>query len=411
MKKGWMVLLTLVMVMMTGMETQAGAVDRDDGLSEQGEGESLVVRIKGFLQDLDFGEPFEIDPDAYYSEVIDAGDYHYYINEDNESVTIAEYTGEEEVVRIPENIDGYTVSEIGYQAFSYYKMKAVSIPDCVSRIGGRAFEYCIIEDRLRLPENIEIMKDAFSYALLPSVVTIPSGAKVGKCAFSYCRVLEQVWIEPDAVIGSRAFGYCDSLKQVVCAADSLVESDAFEYCHGLEEAILCGSAKTEANAFHYCENIKIVRGKESEYDNRKQDAGEEPDSFYADVKIVTPYYSMTIPEKWLGSYTIETLSTVTGMWLKLFYKAELGDYSGHLFSICLTDKDDYQVIADHRLLGDLTDPAGNVYHMVAVFPTDVQYSKEDHDSYMALSGEADAVLDTIEAAEGCSIRRTDGKEG
>ncbi len=131
-------------------------------------------------------------------------------------------------------------------------------------------------------------------------------------------------------------------------------------------------------------------------------------SFSADMEINTPYYSLEIPDSWMGSFTIETVSNQTGMWLEFHYKdTSEQPYNGHLFSVLLTDKDDYTIIPDHDLLGELTDQEGNVYHVVSVYPTDVQYSKENKDSYMALFGEADAILDTLKAADGCSFTKAE----
>ena len=88
------------------------------------------------------------------------------------------------------------------------------------------------------------------------------------------------------------------------------------------------------------------------------------------------------------------------MWLKLFYRDENGGYCGHLFSILLTDKEDYTMIADYELTGNLEDMDGSRYHVVAVYPTDVQFSRENRNDYRALSNDADIILDSIQPADG-----------
>ena len=131
---------------------------------------------------------------------------------------------------------------------------------------------------------------------------------------------------------------------------------------------------------------------------------EEEDIFRVDIldgrRIITPYYSITVPACWRGYYTIETVANETGMWLKLFYRDENGGYCGHLFSILLTDKEDYTMIADYELTGNLEDMNGSKYHVVAVYPTDVQFSRENRNDYRALSNDADIILDTIQPADG-----------
>ena len=131
-----------------------------------------------------------------------------------------------------------------------------------------------------------------------------------------------------------------------------------------------------------------------------------------DMEIITPYYSLVTPVRWMGAYTLETISNQTGMWLEFRYKDNSEEpYNGHIFSILMTDKEDYKIIADHDLLGELQDQDGNVYHVVAVYPTDVQYSKENKDKYMAMFNEAEAVLDNLKAAEGCTYTKIEKESG
>lgn len=200
-----------------------------------------------------------VDPEPDPSETIVSGHYIYWINKDNETVTISDYTGDEEVVEIPSEIDGHPVSAIGHEAFSYKHMRVLSFPDCVSTIGNRAFEYTVIENELVLPENAVIKEGAFSYAKLPSAITIPEGTAAEESAFSYCKSLKQVFVGTDAAIQSQAFGYCDELEQVTCAQGSRLESGAFEYCHALEKVTLCGEVNMAVDAFQYCENAMVTR--------------------------------------------------------------------------------------------------------------------------------------------------------
>lgn len=132
----------------------------------------------------------------------------------------------------------------------------------------------------------------------------------------------------------------------------------------------------------------------------------EEDSFKVEIAdkltVVTPYYTITVPDHWEDKYTIETVNNFTGKWLKLFHTdPHTGLADGHLFSILLTEDEEYEKIADFDLIGELEDSEGNEYHVIAVFPTDVQYTREGRDDYMALFKDADTVLDSITAADGC----------
>ena len=132
----------------------------------------------------------------------------------------------------------------------------------------------------------------------------------------------------------------------------------------------------------------------------------EEDSFKVEIidelTVVTPYYTITVPDHWEDAYTFMTVDNFTGKWLKLFHTdPHTGLADGHLFSILLTEDEEYEKIADFDLIGELEDSEGNEYHVIAVFPTDVQYTREGRDAYMALFTNADTVLDSITAADGC----------
>ena len=194
--------------------------------------------------------------DVAPAPILTSGDYDYTVFED--AATIVKYNGEDQDLEIPSEIDGYPVTELGAEAFSYQKFNSVTIPDGILLIGKQAFEYCEIADALQLPENVTIAADAFSYAKLPEVVAIPAGAIVEKCAFSYCKNLQQVVIEPEATIKSRAFGYCDDLEQVVSAG--LLETGAFEYCKGIKQVIF--QSEAEEDAFENCGDFDVSYGAE-----------------------------------------------------------------------------------------------------------------------------------------------------
>ena len=206
--------------------------------------------------------------DAAPPEIITSGDYDYSVHDG--TATIVNYTGEEQTVEIPSEIDGHPVTEVGAEAFRYQKLKAVSFPDSIRSIGIQAFEYSEITDALQLPENVTISKNAFSYAKLPSAVVIPAGATVEKCAFSYCEKMERAVVEPGVLIRSRAFEYCGDLELVVCAGGSHLEKKAFGYCRNMKQAILCGDVEAEEGAFSNCGDLKGTNAEAGEYDALKQ---------------------------------------------------------------------------------------------------------------------------------------------
>ncbi len=203
-------------------------------------------------------------------EILTSGDYSYYVNDDQATVTIAGYTGSETVIEIPSELEGYPVSYIGYQAFTYMEMNSLIIPDGILGIEARAFEYCAIPDSIRLPAGITIGEDAFSYALLPSDVKIPDSSTIEKNAFSYSEEMKHVFIGPGTVVKGRAFEYCDDLNLVVCANGCSLESGAFGYCGALEKVVLCGEAAIADDAFPEGGSFYLTEAAEGEYETWTQ---------------------------------------------------------------------------------------------------------------------------------------------
>ena len=222
----------------------------------------IKVLLSGMLVVLMLGSAAasatEVDPNYVPPTVYTSGDYSYYINEDKTSVTICGYRGNAEELVIPTELDGYPVTEIGYQAFSYVKLKSLTIPDRIREIQRRAFEYCVVSENFTLPENVFIGGDAFSYASLPDLIVVPRGAQLDRCAFSYCKTGETLIVQPGAVIGERCFGYSKQLKTVFCESGSVLKADAFEYCRALEQVILCSDVQMDEDAFPYCGDAKFL---------------------------------------------------------------------------------------------------------------------------------------------------------
>ena len=164
--------------------------------------------------------------------VHESGVYLYELTGDQTAV-IVDYDGKDTAIRIPAELDGYPVSEIGKDAFSYYEMDRLEIPAGIT-VSGQAFQYCVIRDELTLPEGAVIRSRAFEYAELPTTLTIPAGAVVGDNCFSYCERLTALFLEPRAAVKGRAFSYSEDLKNVVCASGSVIADNSFYGCDRLE---------------------------------------------------------------------------------------------------------------------------------------------------------------------------------
>ena len=207
-----------------------------------------------------------------------------YIVEDDDSVTITDYIGNEEDVNVPSIIAGKTVkkigsnisdgikkitipstvTEIGDSAFIYSNsLKEVKLSDGLKKIGECAFSNCINLEKVEIPNSVEEIGDsAFSCCESIERIELPSSLNsISNDLFYGCISLSEVVINDNVTsIGMYSFGGCDNLKTITLPNNLETIGDyAFDSCFKLEtitipndvESISCG-------AFQSCENLKTV---------------------------------------------------------------------------------------------------------------------------------------------------------
>ena len=227
-----------------------------------------------------------------------ASDFEYTI--ENGEVTITKYIGSDTQVRIPEKIEGKSVTEIGNETFCYCNnLKNVTIPSSVTRIGNSAFDICkrltdinvsinnplyssqdgvlFNKDKTTLiccpagkentlyiiPNSVtEIGNDAFSECSNLTSVTIPAGVtKIGNDAFSECSSLTSVYI-PDSVneIGDYAFFSCTNLTSIdIQNGITEIGNETFCYCNNLKSVTIPSSVTRIGNyAFAVCKSLTDI---------------------------------------------------------------------------------------------------------------------------------------------------------
>ena len=149
-----------------------------------------------------------------------------------------------------EYAEGITALMSGHN--SYSNLKTVIIPESVTSIGYKAFEYCIWLKSVTIPDSVTTIGDrAFSFCESLQSVTIPdSVTSIGNSAFYWCDSLQSVTI-PNSVttIGDDAFSWCDSLQSVTIP-DSVTKigSSAFYGCSALENLTIPYSVKKISNS-------------------------------------------------------------------------------------------------------------------------------------------------------------------
>ena len=258
---------------------------------------------------LETEEPQDIEVYNSDNEELVYGDYEYSIVDNN--AVIDKYTGSDSTVIVPNNIDGYDVTEIGDSAFSgctnvkeiklpetletigYYAfgsctgLESIKIPSKVKTIGREAFEYCSNLKEINLPEGIENIGSKFIEGTKIEKIQIPKSLKSGSSALYGANELKKVEFEegtetiitricsvdysenkieeiiiPDGVteIWDSAFAGCKNIKDI--KLPETLESIgyyAFGSCTGLESIKIPSKVKTIGReAFEYCSNLKKI---------------------------------------------------------------------------------------------------------------------------------------------------------
>ena len=142
------------------------------------------------------------------------------------------------------------------------------------------------------------------------------------------------------------------------------------------------------------ENDEIVHTKDlqvPEEDPVPTDA-EQPDSI-----VDTKYYTLTLPEEWIGKVQCDTHARDDGTYsISLHEIQDFLDFGGGtLFTLMLLPTtEDYTIFPSYEYLCVLDMPEGS-FNVIALFPTDVQSSEENRDVYMALNDQVQDVIYTI----------------
>ena len=150
-----------------------------------------------------------------------------------EAGVLKEYHGASTDVVIPDGVE-----EIAFDCFNRSRIRSVVIPNSVTCINSRAFEYCTNLVSVNIPNGVtEISYNLFSGCKNLKTVNIPDGVtNIYDCAFSWCESLESITI-PNSVtyIGPGAFVRCSSLTSIVIP-DSVtsIGEGAFRACTNLK---------------------------------------------------------------------------------------------------------------------------------------------------------------------------------
>lgn len=190
--------------------------------------------------------------------------------------------GDGEAVIIPEAYQGLPVLEVADYAFEDAHISSLEIPSTVTRIGKRAFAYCLNLQEIELPSSLISFGDfAFWASGVKSAVidcdtgkgmfrectslkTVEFGENVtsiGEQAFYKCSALVEAEIPSGATCGAYAFSG-SGLKKITVSGDPLGSAVLdtkylFKDCPNLVEARFTATAvKTAYYAFDTCSSLE-----------------------------------------------------------------------------------------------------------------------------------------------------------
>ncbi|MDE5885346.1 MAG: leucine-rich repeat protein [Oscillospiraceae bacterium] len=136
---------------------------------------------------------------ATASEQGTTGNFTYQKFADHVDIISYNKTAEDEIVTVPDKIDGVPVTGIGYKAFALESndvsaIKEIILPDSVTVIDDSAFQYCKTLETIHFPASLY---------------------SIGDNAFESCQALQKLQLPEGLVtIGSYAFRGCNALTSV-----------------------------------------------------------------------------------------------------------------------------------------------------------------------------------------------------
>lgn len=153
---------------------------------------------------------------------------------------LLKYNGDDENVVVADTYMGEPVFGIWANAFKgNSKIKRITLPNTITRIGVCAFYKCKSLESITLPDDVQIVENA---------------------SFSRCyNLTEIVWNDRVKIIDENAFAYCTSLEKIVFPENLLVmKKNSFLQCENLKELRLNAKLKSVKSSFIDCSSLETV---------------------------------------------------------------------------------------------------------------------------------------------------------
>ncbi|MBQ3128510.1 MAG: leucine-rich repeat domain-containing protein [Clostridia bacterium] len=202
-----------------------------------------------------------------------SGDYDYSALDDG-TIQITKYTGSDTTLTVPSEIDGYTVTEIGWYAFrNCRELENVILSESITSIGREAFYGTAYYNNESNWENgILYLSNCLiatkSTDINGKVVIKPETRIIADYAFCECENMTEIELPEGLIsIGDSAFFECTSLTSLY-VPDSvihikklqIIDYNALDKSESKLQSVVIGNGITTipANMFKSCSNLTNV---------------------------------------------------------------------------------------------------------------------------------------------------------
>ncbi len=159
---------------------------------------------------------------------------YLYIKNDDGTIAISGYTGNDAVLEVPSSVDGFVVTAIGDHAFeANWNLEEVILPEGITYIGESAFMDCGNLKSVTIPETVTtIRRAAFASCSVLDNITVPAGVTtILEEAFSGCASLKNLTVASSTVAYDEDWGLSTEVMPelvITCPDDSEIAKWAQE---------------------------------------------------------------------------------------------------------------------------------------------------------------------------------------
>lgn len=218
-------------------------------------------------------------PETVNSAELRYGDYEYKVV--NDAIEIVQYNGNDDIVVVPDTIDGKKVKLLHADCFYGCDIKQITLPETLEYIGESAFENCFKLKKVKLSLSLkEIGRTAFYNTKLTSVYIGENLHKIDIGAFSNINTLKQISVSKSnkhfcsnkkgvlfnkkkTIIIQYPIGDKNS-KYIVPKTIKSISEYSFSGSKYLKNIILDSNLKSiKSKAFYLCKKLNKIKTKKN----------------------------------------------------------------------------------------------------------------------------------------------------